>query len=62
MRIVRDGSDDILVVANDAHERFPDVYRLNTDTGRKTLRSLGKPGDVVRWVEFFLDAHLRETP
>ena len=46
---LRDGSDDILVVANDAHERFPDVYRLNTDTGRKTLRSLGKPGDVVRW-------------
>ena len=47
---LQDGSDDILVVANDAHERFPDVYRLNTDTGRKTLRSLGKPGDVVRWV------------
>ena len=47
---LQDGSDDILVVANDAHERFPDVYRLNTDTGRRTLRSLGKPGDVVRWV------------
>jgi len=47
---LHDGSDDILVVANDAHERYPDVYRLNTDTGRKTLRSLGKPGDVVRWV------------
>jgi dipeptidyl aminopeptidase/acylaminoacyl peptidase len=47
---LHDGSDDILVVANDTHERYPDVYRLNTDTGRKTLRSLGKPGDVVRWV------------
>ena len=47
---LRDGSDDIIVVANDSHERFPDVYRLNTDTGRKTLKSLGKPGDVVHWV------------
>jgi dipeptidyl aminopeptidase/acylaminoacyl peptidase len=47
---LHDGSDDILVVANDANPRYPDVYRLNTDTGRKTLRSLNKPGDVVRWV------------
>lgn len=46
----RDGSDDVIVVANDANTRFPDVYRLNTDTGRKTLLSLGKPGDVVRWL------------
>ena len=30
--------------------RFYDVYRLDTDTGRKTLRSLEKPGDVVRWI------------
>ena len=27
-----------------------DVYRLDTDTGRWTLLSLGKPGDVVRWL------------
>jgi dipeptidyl aminopeptidase/acylaminoacyl peptidase len=43
-------SDDILVVANDTNERYPDVYRLNTSNGRKTLLSLDKPGDVVRWL------------
>ena len=47
---LHDGSDDILVVANDGDPRYPEVYRLNTDTGRKTLLSLEKPGDVVRWV------------
>lgn len=45
-----DGSDDILVAANDGDPRYPEVYRLNTDTGRKTLLSLEKPGDVVLWL------------
>lgn len=47
---LNDGSDDILVIANDSNERYFDVYRMNVDTGRKTLQSLDKPGDVVRWV------------
>ena len=43
-------SDDILVIANELNERYPDVYRMNTRTGRKELKSLGKPGDVVTWI------------
>jgi hypothetical protein len=47
---LRDGSDVVIVVANDANHRYPDVYRLDTGTGKKTLVSLGKPGDVVQWL------------
>ena len=43
-------STDVLVLANDANPRYYDVYRLDTDSGRKTLRSLDKPGNVVRWM------------
>ena len=50
LTVLRDGSDDILVTANEPDARFPDVYRMNTSTGRKTLKSGDKPGDVVRWV------------
>jgi len=45
-----DGSDDILVISNDVNAQYPDVYRMNTATGRKTLKSLDKPGDVIGWV------------
>jgi dipeptidyl aminopeptidase/acylaminoacyl peptidase len=47
---LRDGSDNVIVVANDANEKYPDVYRLDTATGKKSLVSLGKPGDVVQWL------------
>ena len=47
MSVLRDGSDDVLVLANDNNERYPDVYRMDTRTGRRTLKSLDKPGDVV---------------
>lgn len=47
--LLRDGSDDILVVANDNNVRYPDLYRMNTRTGRKTFAVLDKPGDVVSW-------------
>ena len=47
---LRDGSDVVIVVANDANHRYPDVYRLDTGTGKKSLVSLGKPGDVVQWL------------
>ena len=50
MSVLRDGSDDVLVLANDNNERYPDVYRMDTRTGRRTLKSAGKPGDVVSWV------------
>jgi dipeptidyl aminopeptidase/acylaminoacyl peptidase len=50
MSVLRDGSDDVLVLANDNNERYPDVYRMDTRTGRRTLKSLDKPGDVVSWV------------
>ena len=47
---VADGSDDILVVANDVNVQYPDIYRMNTITGRKALKSGDKPGDVVQWM------------
>lgn len=47
---LRDGSDVVVVVANDVNPRFPDVYRLDIATGQRSLVSLGKPGDVVRWL------------
>jgi hypothetical protein len=50
LSVLRDGTDDILVAANEPDARLPDVYRMNTSTGRKTLKSTEKPGDVVLWV------------
>ena len=38
------------MTANEPDARLPDVYRMNTSTGRKTLKSTEKPGDVVLWV------------
>ncbi|HSV18647.1 MAG TPA: prolyl oligopeptidase family serine peptidase [Casimicrobiaceae bacterium] len=49
LRMLRDGSDDIVLAVNELSERYPDVYRVNTRTGRRTLKSLDKPGDVVEW-------------
>jgi dipeptidyl aminopeptidase/acylaminoacyl peptidase len=45
-----DGSNDVVVEANENNERYPDVYRLDTKTGRKTPLYGTKPGDVVDWV------------
>ena len=50
LRTLRDGSDDILVLTNDIDPTYPDVYRVNTSTGRKSLESLGKPGNAISWV------------
>lgn len=47
---LRDGSDVVVVVANDVNPRYPEVYRLDIATGQRSLLSLGKPGDVVRWL------------
>jgi dienelactone hydrolase len=49
LETLHDGSDDILVLANETSD-YPDVYRMNSATGKKTLQSLGKPGDVIGWV------------
>ena len=45
-----DGSDDILVLSYSPNPRYPDVYRIKTSGGGGRLLSLGKPGDVVRWL------------
>jgi dipeptidyl aminopeptidase/acylaminoacyl peptidase len=49
LRTLDDDSNDILVSVPDPNAGT-DVYRVNTETGRKTLQSLGKPGNVVRWI------------
>ncbi len=41
---------DILVMAGDRDEESPDVVRLNTRTGKRTVISRKNPGHVVRWV------------
>ena len=50
LQTLDDGSDDLLVVANDKNELYPDVYRMDTKSGRKTLLSWDKPGNVIHWV------------
>jgi len=45
-----DGSDDLLVEANESDVRHADVYRMSAKTGRKSLKTLGRPGDAIRWV------------
>jgi dipeptidyl aminopeptidase/acylaminoacyl peptidase len=47
---LHDGSDDILVLSNEANAKYLDVYRVNTQTGRKTLKSFEKPGNITNWV------------
>ena len=43
-------SDEIIALANDRNAKNPDVYRLDTKTGRKTLLTLENPGEVQQWV------------
>lgn len=50
LTVLRDDSDDVLILTNESNERVPDVYRLNTRTGRRTLKTLGRPGNVYQWV------------
>src|SRR5204863_6826838 len=51
LSLLRDGSYDILVTINEPDARYWNVYRINTRTGRKELKSYGKPGDqIVSWV------------
>ena len=49
MATLPDGSDDIIVAANERDFDSSDVYRLNTRTARKTLLSYDNPGDVQLW-------------
>jgi dipeptidyl aminopeptidase/acylaminoacyl peptidase len=49
-RVLYDGSDDILVLSNDRSERWPDLYRLDTRGGRRTLLTHDWPGDPLTWV------------
>jgi dipeptidyl aminopeptidase/acylaminoacyl peptidase len=43
-------TDDILVLANDRNLDYPDVYRMDTRTGRKTLLTGQTPGRAVGWL------------
>lgn len=49
MATLNDGTDDIIVAANERDFDSSDVYRLNTRTARKTLLSYDNPGDVQLW-------------
>ncbi len=48
--LLDDGSDDVLILSNEFNLHYPDVYRLNTRTGRSQLVTAGRPGDVISWV------------
>ena len=50
LSVLNDDSDDVLVVNNDGDAKHENLYRLNTRTGKKTLKSPGMPGDISRWV------------
>lgn len=43
------GTDEILVLANDREFESPDVYRMDTRTGRKTLLTFDRPANVTGW-------------
>ena len=49
-RVLDDGSDDVLVLSNDRSERYPDMYRLDTRGGRRTVLTHDSPGDAISWV------------
>ena len=40
-------TDDIVVRANERSAKYPDVYRMNTRTGAKTLLTFDSPGNVA---------------
>ncbi len=51
LSLPNDGSDDVLVITNEPNARSWDVYRINTGTARRELKSFDKPGDdIVTWV------------
>ena len=50
LSLPRDGTDDILVVSNDPDARYPNVYRMDTRSARRMLKSSDKPGDIVSWL------------
>jgi dipeptidyl aminopeptidase/acylaminoacyl peptidase len=50
LQAVGEGSDEVIVGANDNNIEALDVYRLNTRTARKTLLSFESPGDSRTWV------------
>jgi len=46
----RDGTDDILVLANEPNASLPNVFRMDTTTGRKSLKTQDGPPNVVHWI------------
>lgn len=42
--------NDIIISSTERNARFPDLFRIDTKTGRKTLITESRPGDVVEWV------------
>jgi len=48
--VLRDGSDAVYVYSYELNRRFPNLARFDTKTGRRSLRTVDNPGDVVRWV------------
>ncbi len=50
LQSIGEGSDDVVVAANDNNFEALDVYRLNTRTARKTLLSFEAPGDSRQWI------------
>jgi dipeptidyl aminopeptidase/acylaminoacyl peptidase len=49
LRALDDGSDEIIVGANDENFESIDLYRLNTRTARKTFLNATAPGDARWW-------------
>jgi dipeptidyl aminopeptidase/acylaminoacyl peptidase len=48
--VLRDGSDDILVIAGERDVKSYDAYRMNTKTGRKTILTFENPGYIRYYV------------
>jgi hypothetical protein len=43
-------ANESIVVGNDRPARYPNIYRMDSKSGRKTTLVDESPGDVVRWI------------
>jgi dipeptidyl aminopeptidase/acylaminoacyl peptidase len=46
---IKNNTEEVIVSANDRSADSQDLYRMNINTGRKSLMTLNSPGKVIRW-------------
>ncbi|WP_374356706.1 prolyl oligopeptidase family serine peptidase [Chitinimonas sp.] len=49
-KTIKDSENEVLVSANDRSARVPDLYRMDINTGKRTLVSFDRPAETRSWV------------